>query len=111
MCERVASRLRQLDMQAARLHVGLRHAAPVADVDAIIALAGVAPDGRRWFEMARTILRDHGEPVLELRVTAMHLENRSGQLELFTPDEVSALRPASAIDPVDAANEEILTAV
>jgi hypothetical protein len=61
--------------------------------------------------MARTILRDHGEPVLELRVTAMHLENRSGQIELFTPDEVSTLRPASTIDPVDAPDDEILPVV
>lgn len=111
LCERVASRLRRLDMQAARLHVGLRYAAPMADVDAIVSLAGIAPDGRRWFEMARTILRDRGEPVLELRVTAMLLENRSGQLELFTPDEVSALRPVSMIEPVGAPDEEMPTAV
>lgn len=98
LCDRVSSRMRRLDMHAARLHVGLRYAAPMAGIDAIVSLADVAPDGQRWFEMARTILRDRGEPVLELRVTAMLLENRSGQLELFTPDEVSALRPATGVD-------------
>ncbi len=103
MCEKVAARLRRLDMQAGKLYVGLRTAAPGAGIEAVLAVAHGAPDGRRFFELARTLFREqwHGEAVIQVQVTATHLRNTSGQLELFTPDEVRSIQRFAAIDGIN----------
>jgi len=103
MCEKVAARLRRLDMQAGKLYVGLRTAAPSAGFEAVLAIAHGAPDGRRFFEHARTLFREqwHGEAVIQVQVTATHLHNTSGQLELFTPDEVRSIQRFAAIDGIN----------
>jgi len=63
MCEKVAARLRRLDMQAGNWYVGLRTAAPGAGIEAVLTVAHGAPDGRRFFEQARALFREqwHGE--------------------------------------------------
>ena len=62
-----------------------------------------APDGRRFFEHARTLFRERwcGEAVIQVQVTATHLHNSSGQLELFTPDEVRMVQRFAAIDGIN----------
>ncbi len=103
MCEKVSARLRRLDMQCGRLYVGLRYAAPAAGIEGAFAVAHGAPDGKRFFEVARAFLRARwrGEAVIQVQVTATHLHNTSGQLELFTPDEVRALDRFGAIDRIN----------
>jgi len=128
MCEKVAARLRRLDMQAGKLYIGLRTAAPGAGIEAVLAIGrntapafvpvGTAsrpalppsmavahgvPDGRRFFEHARTLFRErwHGEAVIQVQVTATHLHNSSGQLELFTPDEVRSIQRFAAVDSIN----------
>jgi DNA polymerase-4 len=68
-----------------------------------MAVAHGAADGRRFFEPARTLFREcwHGEAVTQVQVTATHLHNTSGQLELFTPDEVRAIQRFAAIDHIN----------
>jgi len=103
MCEKVAARLRRLDLQAGRLYVGLRYAMPATGIETVLAMAYGAPDGQRLFGLAREFLHAHwrGEPVIQVQVTATHLRNMSGQLELFTPDEVRALQRFTAIDRIN----------
>jgi DNA polymerase-4 len=103
MCEKVAARLRRLDMQAGRLYVGLRCAPPSAGIEANFELTHGAPDGKRFFEVAAALFRRHwqGEAVIQVQVTATHLRNTSGQLELFTPDEVRRLQRFAAIDRIN----------
>ena len=103
MCEKVAARLRHLDMQAGKLYVGLRYAAPGTGIEAVLPLAHGAPDGRRFFAQAQALFqgRWHGEAVIQVQVTATHLHNCSGQLELFTPDEVRAVSRFDAIDRIN----------
>jgi len=103
MCEKVAARLRRLDVQAERLYVGLRYAPPGAGIETGLAIAHGVPDGRRFFELARSFFHGqwHGEAVIQVQVTATHLRNTSGQLELFTPDEAHALSRFAAIDRIN----------
>ncbi len=128
MCEKVAARLRRLDMQAGKLYVGLRTAAPGTGFEAVLAIGGKAapafvpvgtasrsalppsmavahgaPDGRRFFEQARALFREQwrGAAVIQVQVTATHLRNTSGQLELFTPDEVRTIQRFAAIDGIN----------
>jgi DNA polymerase-4 len=103
MCEKVAARLRRLDMQAGKLYVGLRTAAPDAGHEAVLVVAQGAPDGRRFFEHARALFRERwlGEAVIQVQVTATHLHNSSGQLELFTPDEVRMVQRFAAVDSIN----------
>jgi DNA polymerase-4 len=103
MCEKVAARLRRLDMQAGKLYVGLRTAAPGVVIEAMVALAHGAPDGRRFYEHARSLFRErwHGEAVMQVQVTATHLHNSSGQFELFTPDEVRTIQRFAAVDNIN----------
>ncbi|MDH4134864.1 MAG: DNA polymerase IV, partial [Gammaproteobacteria bacterium] len=103
MCEKVAARLRRLDMQCGRLYVGLRYAAPADGIEGAFVVAHGAPDGKRFFEVARAFLRNRwrGEAVTQVQVTATHLHNTSGQLELFTPDEVRTLDRFGAIDRIN----------
>jgi DNA polymerase-4 len=103
MCEKVAARLRRLDMQAGKLYVGLRHASPGTGSETVLSLAYGAQDGKRFFELARVFFRNqwHGEAVIQVQVTATHLHNTSGQLELFTPDEVRTLNRFTAIDCIN----------
>lgn len=103
MCEKVAARLRRFDLQAGRLYVGLRYAAPAAGIETVIPVAHGAPDGKRFFESARGFFRAHwrGTAVIQVQITATHLRNTSGQLELFTPDEVRRLHRFDAIDGIN----------
>jgi len=39
--------------------------------------------------------------VIQVQVTATHLHNTSGQLELFTPDEVRTIQRFAAIDGIN----------
>jgi DNA polymerase-4 len=68
-----------------------------------MAVAHGAPDGRRFFEQARALFREQwrGEAVIQVQVTATHLHNTSGQLELFTPDEVRSIQRFAAIDGIN----------
>ena len=68
-----------------------------------MAVAYGVPDGRRFFELARALFRErwHGEAVIQVQVTATHLHNTSGQLELFTPDEVRTIQRFAAIDGIN----------
>lgn len=102
MCEKVAARLRRLDMQAERLYVGLRYPGN-GGAEAVLTVAHGTPDGRRFFELARTLLHNRwqGEAVIQVQVTATRLRNVSGQLELFSPDEVRSLQRFSAIDHIN----------
>ncbi|MDH5512735.1 MAG: DNA polymerase IV, partial [Gammaproteobacteria bacterium] len=106
MCEKVAARLRRYDMQAGRLYVGLRYAQG-GDANGGIAeqftLAYAAADGKRFYQLAQAFLDAHwqGEAVTHVQITATHLLNASGQLELFSPDEVRSIQRFSAIDRIN----------
>ena len=58
---------------------------------------------RRFFAQACALFhsRWQGEAVIQVQVTATHLHNSSGQLELFTADEVRALSRFDAIDRIN----------
>ncbi len=101
MCEKVAARLRRYDMQAGRLYVGLRYAQ--GGIHELFALPRVTADGKRFYKLARVFLdeRWQGEPVTHAQITATHLLNASGQLELFSPDEVRSIQRFSAIDNIN----------
>jgi DNA polymerase-4 len=104
MCEKVAARLRRYDMQAGRLYLGLRLDAPHKgsptrsarsscdneNIGQLFTLPYGPPDGRRLFELAQKFLRHrwHGAAVTHVQVTALHLRSVSGQLELFSTDDV-----------------------
>jgi DNA polymerase-4 len=90
MCEKVAVRLRRYDMQAGRLYLGLRLETPHEDIGQLFTLPYGLPDGRRLFELAQKFLRHcwHGAAVTHVQVTALHLRSISGQLELFSADDV-----------------------
>ena len=129
MCKKLAARLRHCDMQAGRLYVGLRYAhddgiganAPARDgvsarntgatssapgngIAEILVLPQAVPDGKDYFGRAQAFLEQHwqGQPVTHIQITATHLCNASGQLELFSPDEVGALHWFSARDRINA---------
>jgi DNA polymerase-4 len=103
MCEKVAARLRRLDTQTGRLYVGLRYASPDAGIETVLPVAHGASDGKRFFGVAAAFFRARwrGEAVIQVQVTATHLRNVSGQLELFTPDEVRALHRFGAVDRIN----------
>ncbi len=103
MCEKVAGRLRRLDMQAGRLYIGLRYGFPDHGIETVIAVPHGTPDGRQFYESARAFLQAHwrGEAVTQVQVTATHLINTSGQLELFSPEEVRTLHRFDAIDRIN----------
>ena len=103
MCEKVAVRLRRYDMQAGRLYVGLRLAAPHEMLDQLFTFPYGLPDGRRLFDLAQKFLRQrwHGEAVTQVQVTATHLRSASGQLELFSTEDARLLERSSAIDRIN----------
>lgn len=103
MCEKVATRLRRLDMQAGKLYIGLRYAPPAMGVEAVVPVAHGVADGRRFFKEAQALLhsRWQGQAVIQVQITATHLRNSSGQLEMFGPDEVRALSRFDAIDRIN----------
>jgi DNA polymerase-4 len=63
--------------------VGLRHFD--GGVHAVFELPHGPPEGRRYFECARSLLREQwrGEAVTQVQVTATHLKHAAGQLDLF----------------------------
>ena len=117
MCEKVAVRLRRCDMQAGRLYVGLRLAAPQKGsptrsarsycqdekLEQLFTFPYGLPDGRRLFDRAQKFLRQrwHGEAVTQVQVTATHLRSASGQLELFSTEDARLLERSSAIDRIN----------
>lgn len=118
MCKKLAARLCRCDLQAGRLYVGLRYARDYgggADARArdgegagnagafsstagdgiaeILVFSHAVPDGKDYFGRAQAFLDQHwqGQPVTHIQITATHLCNGSGQLELFSPNEVGAI--------------------
>jgi DNA polymerase-4 len=92
MCEKVAARLRRHELQPGRLYVGLRRFE--GDVHAVFELPYGPPEGRRFFELARVLLKEQwrGEAVTHVQVTATHLRTASGQLDLFAEVTPEATR-------------------
>jgi DNA polymerase-4 len=110
MCEKVAARLRRFDTQAGRLYVGLRYAhtygggqRAAEGIAEVFVLPYAAPNGRHFFDLAQAFLDEHwqGEPVTHVQITATHLRNSSGQLELFSPEEVRDSQRFTAIDRIN----------
>jgi DNA polymerase-4 len=101
MCEKVAARLRHHELQTGRLHIALRYAA-VDGAEADFEVSYGPPDGRRYFEFARALLREkwNGEAVTQVQVTATHLRHPAGQLELFAETSPEAERLA-AVDRIN----------
>lgn len=60
----------------------------------IFVLPYATADGKDYFGRAQALLEQHwcGEPVTHVQLTATHLCNASGQLELFSPDETRAIQ-------------------
>jgi DNA polymerase IV len=115
MCEKVAARLRRHDMQSGRLYVGLRYAQgrdAAGGIAEQFALTYAAGDGKRFFALAQAFLDEHwqGQAVTHVQITATHLRNASGQLELFSPDEVRSIQRFSAIDRINAKYGEFTVA-
>lgn len=123
MCEKVAARLRRYDLQTGRLYVGLRYRA--GGTDATFEVPYGLPDGKVFFECARRLLDGQfmtrqaerseaglhhwqGQAVIQVQVTATHLKDAGGQLELFSADaatgdgEQRRTRRAAAIDRINA---------
>jgi DNA polymerase-4 len=104
MCEKVAARLRNHELQTRRLHIALRYAAAGRDggAEADFEVSYGPPDGRCYFELARTLLREkwNGEAVTQVQVTATHLRHPAGQLELFAETSPEAER-LSAVDRIN----------
>jgi DNA polymerase-4 len=101
MCEKVAARLRRYGLQAGRLYVGLRTLPDGASGE--YPLAYGTPDGKLFFQLARQLLREtwHGAAVTQVQVTATHLRNASGQLELFVPADLRRRHRFAAIDSIN----------
>jgi DNA polymerase-4 len=100
MCEKVAARLRRYELEPGQLYVGLRHFE--GGVHAVFDLPYGPPEGRRFFECARLLLREQwrGEAVTQVQVTATHLRTASGQLDLFAGDTPGEQR-ARAMDRIN----------
>ena len=60
----------------------------------VFVLPYTTADGKGYFGRAQALLEQHwrGEPVTHVQLTATHLRNASGQLELFSPDEGHAIQ-------------------
>jgi DNA polymerase-4 len=103
MCEKVAARLRRYGMQAGRLYLGLRCRDAEEGVSAVYTLPYGTPDGRRFFDLARQFLAERwrGAAVTHVQVTATHLKNADGQLELFAPDDLRDVRRFRTVDGIN----------
>jgi DNA polymerase-4 len=103
MAEKVATRLRRYGLQAGRLYIGLRREAPLDAIEAIVSLSYGPPDGKRFFEHARSLLRRRwrGEAVIQVQITAIHLRHASGQLDLFAPDDGRGIDRFTAVDRIN----------
>ena len=95
LCRKLAARLRRLDMRAGRIELRLRHAGPQPDIESALALPRPDPDGAALALLARALFRRHwqGEAIARIEISAGDLSNGSGQLELFSPEELATLRP------------------
>jgi len=107
MCEKVAARLRRYALQSGRLYVGLRYRA--GGVDAVFEVPYGAPDGKAFFECAHRLLNEQwqGQAVIQVQITATHLRDAGGQLDLFPADAAASpaarrMRRAAAIDCINA---------
>jgi DNA polymerase-4 len=111
MCEKVAARLRRYGLQTGRLYVGLRYRE--GGTDAVFELPYGPPDGKRFFECARRLLDEQwrGQAVIQVQITATHIKDLNGQLDLFPADaagspgdsaELRRTRRALAIDRINA---------
>lgn len=95
LCRKLAARLRRLDVRAGRIELRLRHAGLQADIESALAPPRPDPDGASLVLLARALFRRHwqGEAIARIEISAGDLSNGSGQLELFSPEELAALRP------------------
>ncbi|MBI5612011.1 MAG: DNA polymerase IV [Gammaproteobacteria bacterium] len=111
MSEKVAARLRRYGLQTGRLYVGLRYTQGYAE--AAFEVPYGPPDGKRFFECARRLLDGQwqGQAVTQVQVTATHIKDLNGQLDLFPADaagspgdsaELRRVRRALAIDRINA---------
>ena len=96
LCEKLAARLRRCDVEASNLCVELRyaHGGAADGIVETLALPYAAPDGKGYFGRTQALLEQQwqGQAVTHMWITATHLRNASGQLELFSPDEVLAMQ-------------------
>jgi DNA polymerase-4 len=95
LCDKLAARLRRLDLRAGRIKLRLRHAGPRPDIESALALPRPDPDGASLALPARALFRRHwqGEAIARIDISAGDLSNASGQLELFNAEELASLRP------------------
>lgn len=104
LCDKLAARLRRLDMRAGRMELRLRHAGPQPDIESALALPRPDPDGASLALLARAQFRRHwrGEAIARIDLSAGDLSNASGQLELFNTEELVALRlPRGLLSAID----------
>lgn len=103
MCEKVATRLRRYGFQAGRLFIGLRYAESGEGAVAEVDIAYGAPNGKKFFELARALMKAqwHGQAVTQVQVTATRLKSTSGQMELFAPADARQLNRFAAVDGVN----------
>ncbi len=91
MCQRLAARLRRLELQPGQLHVELRYAPSSGAKDSVpgvvreFSLPGPSVDGDQFFAHAYNVLVSswRGQPLASARICVTELRNLSGQLELF----------------------------
>ena len=102
LCRKLAARLRRLDLRAGRIELRLRHAGLQPDLESTLALPRPDPDGASLALLARAQFRRHwqGEAIARIDISACELANASGQLELFSVEELAALRPPPGLRPV-----------
>ncbi len=126
MSEKVAARLRRYGLQTGRLYVGLRYREGGAEM--VFEVPYGPPDGKRFFECARRLLDEQfmtrrtersevglhhwqGQAVTQVQITATHIKDTNGQLDLFPADaagspgdsaELRRVRRAVAIDRINA---------
>ncbi len=103
MCEKVAGRLRRFDMQAGRLYIGMRCQDSGDMFETARRLPYGTPNGKEFFVLAEQFVnaRWQGEAITHVQVTATHLKNSSGQLELFAPDDVLVAQRFRALDRIN----------
>ncbi|MHB8454085.1 MAG: DinB/UmuC family translesion DNA polymerase [Acidiferrobacterales bacterium] len=93
MCQRLAARLRRLELQPGQLHVKLQYALPCGakdcapDVVRQFSLPDLCVDDARFFAHAQDVLVSswRGQPLASACLRVTELRNLSGQLELFSP--------------------------
>lgn len=101
LCRRLAARLRRLDLHAGRVEFRLRYAGPRPDLEFDLMPPRPEADGASLALLARALFRRHwqGGAVARIDIGACDLNNASGQLELFSAEELAGLRPPRGLCP------------